>query len=209
MLSLGLVQLLAGSSLAATVVGFVLGHSLPHPPREIVRVVARRDPGRWTEAVWIGGTLAVALWPAAVLVAPNYAYHWPALPDFPGSSALQSLGFAVSIVGGLLFFWAARALGRHMTPAIQVREGHQLVQEGPYRYVRHPVYTAIVTAAGGTALLYLSSILALVALALVSLAIYRARLEEGLLASAEGFGPEYLQYAARTGRFLPRIRPRL
>ncbi len=116
------------------------------------------------------------------------------------------MGFLVSLAGGLLFFAAVRALGRHMTPAIQVQEGHQLVQEGPYRYIRHPVYTAIVTGATGLSLLYLSPILALITILLVGLATYRARIEEELLGSSEGFGPAYSAYVARTGRFLPRTR---
>jgi protein-S-isoprenylcysteine O-methyltransferase Ste14 len=206
MLTLVFVQVLAGCSLAAIMGGFVLGHSLPHPPRENAQVVARKDPGRWTEAAWVGGSLIVAFWSIGVLLDPSYSYHWPTFPDFPESGAFQLLGFSVSIAGGLLFFAATRALGRHMTAAIQVREGHRLVQEGPYRYIRHPVYTAIIAAAGGQSLLYLSPVLALVVLVLAGLAIYRARLEEELLSSPKGFGPDYLEYVARTGRFLPRIR---
>jgi protein-S-isoprenylcysteine O-methyltransferase Ste14 len=93
-----------------------------------------------------------------------------------------------------------------MTPAIQVAEGHQLVQVGPYRYIRHPAYTAIVSGAIGQSIVYLSPILALVALVLIGLAVYRAHLEEDLLGSPEGFGEAYSEYVTRTGRFLPRTR---
>jgi protein-S-isoprenylcysteine O-methyltransferase Ste14 len=207
-LSLLTIQLLAGVNLATLVGGFLLGHSLEHPTREAVRVVARRNPGRWTEVVWVAGTLVAAFWSVGVLLDPTYAYHWPAEPDFPGSGIVQLIGFLISLAGGLLFFTAVRALGRHMTPEIRVQEDHRLVQEGPYRYIRHPAYTAIVTGAGGLSVLYLSPPLALITLLLVGMAVYRARLEEDLLSSQDAFGKTYTEYVAQTGRFLPRIRPK-
>jgi len=208
MLSPPTVQVLAAGIVVATLAGFILGHALPHAPRSPSRVVARRDPRRWTEIVWVGGALAMVFWQFAVLVVPVYAYHWPAAPDFPYSSAVQLLGFAVALAGGLLFFSAVRALGRHMTPRIQVQEGHRLVQEGPYAYIRHPAYTAILTSAAGLSLLYLSPILAGLFVLLAGVAVYRAGLEEDLLSSPEAFGEEYREYVARTGRFLPRLRGR-
>ena len=205
MLNVEIVQTLAGISLLAIVAGFILNHALPHPPRERAHVVARGHPARWTEVAWLAGTAVASAWSVGVLLVPTYAYHWPALPDFPYSWAIQLVGFATTFVGGGLFFVASRTLGRHMTPAIQIREGHQLVQEGPYGYIRHPVYTAIVIAAGGFSVLYLSPILALLAVLLACLAVYRAHLEERLLSSPAAFGQKYTDYIARTGRFLPRI----
>lgn len=203
-----MVQVLAALSLAALVGGFLVGHLLAPISREAVRVVVRREPGRWTEVVWVGGSLLAALWPIGVLLVPTYTYHWPVFPDFSYSIDIQLFGWVLSVCGGLLFFASVRALGPHMTPAIQVAEGHRLVQVGPYRYIRHPAYTAIVSGAVGQSIVYLSPILAVVALALVGLAVYRAHLEEDLLSSPEGFGQAYSEYVARTGRFLPRTRPK-
>jgi len=207
-LSLLVAQILAAVSLAAIIGGFAVGHVLSPSPRERARVVASRNATRWTEVVWVGGSLVASFWSIGVLLAPEYTYHWPASPDFPYSGVIQLFGFLVSLAGGLLFFAAVRALGRHMTPAIQVQEGHQLVQAGPYRYIRHPAYTAIITGASGLSLLYLSPILALITVLLGGMAVYRAHMEENLLSSSEGFGETYTAYTARTGRFLPRIRSR-
>jgi protein-S-isoprenylcysteine O-methyltransferase Ste14 len=205
-LGLPIVQLLAALSLAAVVGGFLLGHGLRPQSSRAVKVVAKREPARWTEVVWIGGALLVAVfWSMGVLLVPKYAYDWPASPDFAGSGLIQLLGFLVAIAGGLLFFAAVRALGRHMTARIQVQEGHELVQVGPYRYIRHPAYTAIITSGVGYAVLYLSPLLAVITLVLTGIAVYRARLEEGLLSSPAAFGETYTAYMARTGRFLPRI----
>ena len=208
MLDVLLARALAGVILAAIVAGFLLGHSITGWSHQTVRVVKAGGARRWTQVLWVAGSLTAAFWSIGVLLAPSFAYDWPRLPGFPFSTFVQALGFSISILGGLLFFTAARALGPHMTPAIQLREGHRLVETGPYRYVRHPVYTAILTGAAGGTLLYLSLPLALVALVLLVLASYRAALEEKLLGSPEGFGETYARYVARTARFLPRFRPK-
>jgi protein-S-isoprenylcysteine O-methyltransferase Ste14 len=207
-LPLLVVQALAAFGLVATIAGFLLGQARTFQSSRGLRVVAKRDPARWTEVVWLGGSMIAVLWPIGVLLIPAYAYHWPTFSDFADSWVIQVLGFLISLAGGILFFAAARALGRHMTPEIQVQEGHQLVQEGPYRYIRHPVYTAIITASAGQTILYLSPILGAIVLFLAGIAIYRAVLEEKLLSSPEAFGKLYTDYVARTGRFLPRIRSR-
>lgn len=207
-LSLFIVQVLAVCSFAGALAAIFVGGFVGRPVEARTRVVATRSPGRWADVAWGFGTTLSVIWPVLVLVAPEFGYHWPSTPDFPGSAVVQVLGFCIAIVGGALFFSARRALGRHMTPAIEVREDHRLVQEGPYRYIRHPAYTAIITAALGLSLLFLSPILGAVTLVLVGLASYRASLEEELLASPDAFGSAYQEYVARTGRFLPRPRGR-
>lgn len=208
MLSLVVVQVFVAIGLVATIVGFLIGRARRPASTEPVRVVAERPPARWTQIAWIAGTLASVFWPVGVFFAPEYAYHWPAFPDFPDSWTVQVLGVLLSVSGGILFARAAQALGRQMTPAIQVQQGHRLVQEGPYRRIRHPVYTAIITVAAGQSLFLLSPAVAILAVVLVVLANYRAALEEALLKSPEAFGGIYDEYIARTGRFLPRMRSR-
>lgn len=205
MLSLLIVQIGAAISLVAVIVGALVGRSRPRFSRQAPAViVATRPPAPGTQGLWLGGSLVSLLWGIGALLAPAYAYHWPSFGDFPGSWTVQVAGIAVSISGGILFTRAARALGAQMTPAIQLRQGHELVRTGPYRYVRHPVYTAIMLTAAGQTLFYLSPPLALITLVLVGLAFYRARLEESLLRSPTAFGPAYDAYVRRTGRFLPR-----
>jgi len=207
-LGLFVVQILGICCLLGAMGAIVFGGPRPSALRNPVRVVAERDPGRWTEVAWLAGTFVAVLWPIGVLAVPEFAYHWPTTPDFLASWAFQLSGFAISVGAGILFFRASRALGNYMTPAIRVRQDHQLVQEGPYRYIRHPLYTAIVASAGGLSLLFLSPVLLAVTLLLAGVASHRARLEEELLGSPEAFGSAYAGYVARTGRFLPRIRSR-
>jgi protein-S-isoprenylcysteine O-methyltransferase Ste14 len=204
-LSLLIVQISTGVALAAVVAGALLGRPKLPSPRVPEVVVASRQPVPGTRALWIGGSLVSLFWGIGVYILPEYAYHWPPFADFPGSWVVQIAGIALSIAGGILFSRAARTLGRQMTPAIQLRQGHELVRTGPYRYIRHPVYTAIMLTATGQTLFFLSGPLAVLTLLLVGLAFYRAGLEEGLLRSPEAFGPEYEDYMRRTGRFLPRL----
>ena len=117
-----------------------------------------------------------------------------------GSSFLPGAGLAIIALGTALFaltLWVFRSW-RLLT---KLDEGHQLYTAGPFRLVRHPIYTALDLLALGSALwIPLPEVIAGAALiALVS--DVRARLEEGLL--LEAFGAEYAAYKARTRRFLP------
>lgn len=207
MLSLVTAQILAACALVFALGAIFLGSATRGRSTPPGRVIASESPGRWTEVLWMGGTVVSVFWPLGVLVVPTYAYHWPPFPAFIASTTLQIAGLCLALFGGLLFYASTRALGRYMTPAIQAREDHPLVQTGPYRYVRHPAYTAILATAWGLGLLFWSPVLGVVASALTGVAIHQARLEEQLLGSPAVFGARYAEYVARTGRFLPRIRP--
>ena len=67
--------------------------------------------------------------------------------------ALNAWAAAVLCVIGLTFaIWARVALGRNWSGMVTLKEGHELVERGPYRFVRHPIYTGIVTMFFATAL---------------------------------------------------------
>lgn len=61
-------------------------------------------------------------------------------------------GLAVQVAGALFYLRAKRELGRQWSSAISIKTDHQLVTTGPYRYIRHPMYTGMITMALGTAL---------------------------------------------------------
>ncbi len=206
MLNFLFVQISAAIALIATTIGVLVGLGRRPRSTEPPDVVARQLPAKGTQSLWLSGTFLAIFWPVGIFLIPMYAYHWPPLPDFPYSWVVQVWGVAFGVFGGVLFSRASRTLGKQMTPVIELRRGHQLIQTGPYRFVRHPVYTAIVLIALGQALLFLSLPAAVLTVLLAGLANYRARLEEALLGSAAGFGTMYQSYVARTGRFLPRLR---
>lgn len=109
---------------------------------------------------------------------------------------ITSLGVAVAI-------WARHCLGEYWSARVTLKEGHQLIRSGPYRFVRHPIYTGMLLAALGRALT-LGEWRGVLAAVLVLAAHSRKALrEEGLLASE--FGEEYASYRRSTGFLFPQF----
>jgi protein-S-isoprenylcysteine O-methyltransferase Ste14 len=131
----------------------------------------------------------------AVIVAA--AWLPPATPRW-----LKLVGVVVAAGGAVFAVWAGRALGDNLTPFPQPRADGELVEDGPFRYARHPIYGGGILFFTGFALV--TSFAALVPAALLALLwIAKSRNEEGRL--AERF-PAYAEYRGRVrGRFLPRL----
>ena len=105
------------------------------------------------------------------------------------------------IAGQLFAVWARDILGRNWSGTVTVKEDHELIQTGPYRLVRHPIYTGLLLALTGSALAQdrWSSVLAVV-LVFVSFWIKLLREEAWM---RETFGEKYDAYCARTKRLVP------
>jgi protein-S-isoprenylcysteine O-methyltransferase Ste14 len=113
-----------------------------------------------------------------ILIVPVPGLTRRLLPD---STALHAIGLAVQIASMLLAVWARRHLGANWSGEVRIASGHQLVRSGPYRFVRHPIYTALVGMYVGTGLISGQTHAAL-ALVMVLLAyIRKIRLEEKAL----------------------------
>jgi protein-S-isoprenylcysteine O-methyltransferase Ste14 len=96
-------------------------------------------------------------------------------------------------------------LGPNFSSTLILRDGHQLIQDGPYRLVRHPMYTSFMVMLTGLLLLSANWIVGGAAIGFVLLLMaLRTPREERMLLSH--FGDEYRRYMERTGRYLPRIR---
>jgi protein-S-isoprenylcysteine O-methyltransferase len=122
-----------------------------------------------------------------------------ALPfDVAAWAALMTMG-----AGLALRAWAVRTLGRSFTLEIRVESGQEVIQHGPYRWLRHPSYTgAWLTVVAGCVLLGSWVTAALGAILLAAGFWRRIRHEERLLVLR---CPGYSAYAARTGALLPRL----
>jgi len=119
----------------------------------------------------------------------------PAAWRVPASAAALYL----SLAGIALATWAVAHLGRSFGVLVSVRP---LVTSGPYRHVRHPIYSSYVLQMGALLAAYGSAlVLALVAIYL-ALLVWRARLEEARL---DEHSAGYRDYAARTPFLLPRL----
>lgn len=117
--------------------------------------------------------------------------------------ALAWGALGVMIAGLALRTWAVRTLGRSFTLQLHVEPGQRIVQEGPYRWIRHPSYAgAWLTFVASCVLLGSGVAAGLAALALAAAFARRIRYEERLLAERS---PGYRTYAARTGALLPLV----
>jgi len=119
-------------------------------------------------------------------------------------SAWVFAGTALIVLGSGLRLWAIRTLGRFFTAQVQVKGDHQVVQDGPYRHVRHPSYTGILLGFAGNSLLFHSWVGAvLTAVLVLPIYLYRIRIEEHALGTQ--LGDAYRRYQATTGALVPRL----
>jgi len=120
-----------------------------------------------------------------------------------GWPVLRLLGLCLSLYFLVVVPWATRTIGRSYVPGAAVLDDHQLITAGPFRFVRHPIYSGVVVLWLGAALGTLNWVM-LALWPLLILGILReARLEEELLRGK--FGDAYETYAKGRGRLLPRL----
>lgn len=101
------------------------------------------------------------------------------------------------------FHWMFRNLGHNITPTSMPREDATLVTTGPYRWIRHPMYTFSLLMFLSLSLLTASWFIAIGGMGAFILLALRSRIEEERL--IDKFGEAYRAYMKRTGRFFPRI----
>jgi protein-S-isoprenylcysteine O-methyltransferase Ste14 len=103
---------------------------------------------------------------------------------------------------GISFSIAARAwLGSNWSGSVTLKQGHELIRSGPYALVRHPIYTGLLLALFGTALV-VDRWRALIALViLIAGLLYKMRVEERFM--AEQFGDAYGRYRAEVPALIP------
>jgi protein-S-isoprenylcysteine O-methyltransferase Ste14 len=117
---------------------------------------------------------------------------------------LRVVGLAVGLTGAALLAWASVLLGPFLLHEAAVREDHALIEIGPYRFVRHPVYAGYLALLLGSGVASLNGCLLLLwPVSLLGILIQAAS-EEQLL--GERFGQDYECYVRRTGRLVPRPR---
>ena len=138
----------------------------------------------------------VLLW---VLFPASLSFADVAVPD-----GARVGGAVVGAFGLALLTWVHVTLGRAFSPTLVVREGAPLVTAGPYARVRHPMYSAFFLLVAGLALLTANALVGGLGLGAVAFVmIVRTPREERMMLDAHG--EAWRTYAARTGRFVPRV----
>ncbi|MDO8539953.1 MAG: isoprenylcysteine carboxylmethyltransferase family protein [Opitutaceae bacterium] len=162
------------------------------------RVSPRSDP-KW---FWI---LMGIVGPPLVLVCVAFMIQ-PRWVDFARINAppsLRLLGIPVAAAGVAVFAWMFLHLGLNVTSTSSPRANATLVTTGPYRWVRHPMYSAAFILGLAATLLTSNAVVMIAGACMYALLVARSRIEEQRL--VEKFGEAYRAYQRRTGRFIPRI----
>ena len=158
-------------------------------------------PMQWREplrAQWLHNAL---VWLGVIiLVVPLASPAILAAPFLPPSTIGSVSGLAVTALGLALAIAARTYLAGNWSAAVEIKEGHALIRSGPYRYVRHPIYSGLLLALLGTAVA-LDRWRAVVAFALIFVALLlKSRHEESRLRRAL---PDYATYARETAALIP------
>jgi len=162
-------------------------------------------PGLLARIVVLIGVIGLIDW----LVAPNsdprgvlfgmYASSLLA-PLFSGNLVVDTIGVILTIGGIAFAIWARRHLGRNWSGRPMMKENHELVTSGPYRFVRHPIYTGMIAAILGSALVG-GPIWLIFWIAAFIIFLLRIPKEEGYMMQL--FPDQYPAYRARTKALIP------
>ena len=146
-----------------------------------------------------------ARWGLAFQVAAFLVVFSSGFPARPLSVWRVVLSVLFVLAASILSWSSVRALGRHLRLDAALLAEHQLVRSGPYRILRHPIYTSMLSMllATGLALSHLH-ILLLAAMLLVVGTEIRIRSEDKLLASR--FGDQFREYERTVSAYIPFLR---
>ena len=158
--------------------------------------IVKEEKNDWSFWMIVAGMIAVFYLPPV-----EYLYFKTILPQ---TIWMQITGWILILCGSALFIWARRVLGNYYSGHVSVVDGQPLVQNGPYRFIRHPAYAGYMLIALGVTLGY-SSLAGLVIIPVLLLpsVIYRLSVEDTLL--AEHFGGQFKKYADKVARLIPGI----
>ena len=121
----------------------------------------------------------------------------------PHNWALEFCGLTITAAGMGFAIWSRLALGRNWSSAVTVKAGHELIRSGPYRFVRHPIYSGILIGLIGTAIgrATLPSLLGVV-IALCGFCM-KWKTEERFM--VEQFGAQYVEYQSEVKAVIPGV----
>lgn len=162
--------------------------------------ISRRSEGR--------PALLLRLILAILLYLPFFAYMlnpaWMAWSSLPLPGWLRWLGGALGLAMLPVVYWVFSSLDRNISETFLTKESHELVTHGPYRWVRHPLYSVATVEFISLGLLAANWLMLLMAiLAIIALSLLVIPREEAELVNK--FGEQYREYMRRSGRLIPRL----
>jgi len=138
-----------------------------------------------------------------LLFRPEARHGWLGTRFVPAGPVTEWAGVLLTAAGVAIAFWARWHLGANWSGVVTLKEGHELIRTGPYRTIRHPIYTGILLGLLGT-IVVTGEVGGLLGVAIAWASFYwKARREESFL--RQEFGDKFGTHAKETGMFLPKI----
>jgi protein-S-isoprenylcysteine O-methyltransferase Ste14 len=171
---------------------------------EILLTITRRGRSKTGEkqdrstlsVIWIVIMISIG---AGVFVAGN----WRA-GALPYGRMFAGVGVVLFAAGLIFRWWAIVTLGRFFTVDVTIEKDHELVERGPFRFVRHPSYTGVLLAFVGFALTLRNwGAILIILVPIFAAFVRRMDVEEEALARA--LGGRYADYMTRTKRLIPGV----
>lgn len=149
-----------------------------------------------------------SIWAIAVIGSISLYIIFPSAlkwGDLNLNSTVRVVGVIIGFASDLLIFWILVSLGKNISAALKVRDDQHLVTDGPYRYIRHPLYAAGLPLFISISLVSSNWFLGLIGIGFQLFIMYvRTPLEEKML--IEHFGEAYRSYMRKTGAYFPKVR---
>jgi protein-S-isoprenylcysteine O-methyltransferase Ste14 len=131
--------------------------------------------------------------------------QWMSWASLPIPDALRWFGVIITIGGFALLGWSQVALGRNWSDQPRITESQIFIENGPYQWVRHPIYSAFIMILGSSLLItanwFIGGLWLLITLVDIN---ERIKFEEAKM--VEQFGDEYQSYMQRTGSLYPHFK---
>ncbi|QTD56806.1 protein-S-isoprenylcysteine O-methyltransferase [Parasphingorhabdus cellanae] len=183
-------------------IGAMIGQTIirvPHARRNAQNTIVQDKKDVQEQVLLTAMFLTMALFPLLHIATGLFAFADYALPTWA-----TTIGFVMQVLFLWLFWRSHSDLGQNWSATLEVRDEHNLVTEGVYARIRHPMYTAIWLAALSQPLLIHNWIAgALVILAFAVMCVLRIPREETMMRDI--FGAEYENYILQTGRLIPKL----
>ncbi|MBN2637925.1 MAG: isoprenylcysteine carboxylmethyltransferase family protein [Bacteroidales bacterium] len=140
---------------------------------------------------------------AAYLSGPGewFGHTWIRENFVPHSNQVGLIGISICFVGLVTVIWSRYNLGKNWSFSVQVKEDHELIQNGIYKIIRHPIYTGLLLLFIGNTLIN-GDYRGIIAVVIVSISLwFKIKKEEKLL--FEIFGKDYIEYKNKTKALIP------
>ena len=153
-------------------------------------------------SVWLSIFICYEVFTFFLFVFAPTSLAWAALPL---TIWARLVGVALGITALLWFVWVHRSLGNNLSVRLSIKDQQVLVTDGPYRWIRHPMYSAFYLLHIAVFFLTANWFIGVTWLAgLTVIMLLRINREEKML--LDRFGDQYSTYMKRTGKLFPRLK---